>query len=61
MRLGDWKAVKTGPKAKIKLFDLALDPKEQNDLAETHPGLVSRIKGMMEAARTPSEHFELVR
>ncbi|WP_164112152.1 MULTISPECIES: arylsulfatase [Sphingobacterium] len=47
IRLGDWKGVKTdvkaNPKANWSLFDLKLDPKEQNDVALEHPEVLRKL------------------
>lgn len=46
IRTGDWKAfvrdIRKGNR-KIELYDLSVDPREQNDVAEQHPDVVSRV------------------
>jgi len=55
VRSGNWKAVRqpmfTG---EIELYDLASDPGEEHDVAAQHPEIVRRMRGIMEAAHTPS-------
>lgn len=56
---GQWKAVrvftkrnKTNPK--VELYNLAIDPSEQNDLASAHPKRVNQMKTLMGTSRTRS-------
>lgn len=61
LRQGKWKAVKyqvlKKPKKRIELYDLELDPQEQNNLADNHPELVVELTKLMQEARTPSDIF----
>src|SRR5262245_31326408 len=51
IRAGDWKGLKRnllkGP-APMELYNLAKDISEKNDVAETHPGVVKRLEGILE-------------
>lgn len=51
---GKWKLVwRVVLPSKIELFDLSVDPNEQNDLAAAHPGVVMELQAMILAeART---------
>ena len=44
MRLGKWKLhLPRKQRGKPELYDLALDPSESNNIAETHPEVVDRL------------------
>jgi arylsulfatase A-like enzyme len=47
VRAGQWKLLVDG--AHFLLFDLRADPGEKNDLAAQHPGLVVKLKNLLEA------------
>lgn len=53
-RDGKWKAVKTGVRGPIELYDLSQDPGEEKDLAEVHPELVARFTELFKQAHTDS-------
>jgi len=62
IRLGDWKAIRTGLKKKnanhsFQLYNLKTDIGEQNDVAAQHPELIERIKKIAQKARIPSKEF----
>jgi len=64
VRLGDWKGVRLGghddPDAPIELYDLSVDPSEENDVAGAHPDIVDRIRDVMRSrthARLPQWNF----
>lgn len=50
IRMGNWKGL--GSPGKLKLYDLAKDVGEQNDLAAEHPELVNKLSAFMEQAWT---------
>ena len=43
VRWQDWRLYKKHEKDRWKLFDLSSDPREQNDLAAKHPGIVKQL------------------
>jgi len=59
-RLGDWKGVRLGghedAMAPVELYNLTVDPQEQNNLAVQHPDVVAQLKAIMDS-RSPS-HIE---
>ena len=55
VRMDQWKAVKT--KGKIELFDLQTDVSEKNNMAQQHPDIVEKIRGIMDAAHEDSGFF----
>jgi len=57
VRMGDWKAVRTGLDGKLELFDLTKDIGERHDVAGEHPETVAKIEAYLRTARTPSEHW----
>ena len=57
-RLGRWKAVQDPIEQPIRLYDLAVDVAETNDVSDVHPELVADLKQQMDGARVPSPfHF----
>lgn len=70
VRVGDWKAIRTGlnPGAKakakagagkIELYDLAKDPAETTDLAGQHPDVVARLAKVMQEQHVKSALFPI--
>jgi arylsulfatase A-like enzyme len=54
LRDSDWKLIETknkGREAKIELFNLAKDPNEKSNLAETNPDIVTKLKAQLEEHR----------
>ncbi|MDT0551837.1 arylsulfatase [Urechidicola vernalis] len=62
IRKGKWKGVKYNvlkdPNGIIELYNLELDPGEENNLASKHPKLVKELTKLMREARTPSDIFK---
>ncbi|MDE6655271.1 MAG: arylsulfatase, partial [Muribaculaceae bacterium] len=57
VREGDWKLVVH--KGKCRLYNLAEDIHEDNDVAALYPEVVERMKGYIREAHTPSELFKI--
>ncbi|MDF1659219.1 MAG: hypothetical protein P1U58_16495, partial [Verrucomicrobiales bacterium] len=59
LRQGNWKAVikdlQKNPEAKMELYDLAKDPSESKDLAETLPDKVAEMTATLIEARDEPE------
>jgi arylsulfatase len=52
-RMGEWKAVRPKPNAKLELYNLARDPFEQTDISAKHPDVVNKIEALMRESRVP--------
>ena len=62
VRMGDWKAVRTGLKNDaadhaVQLYNLSTDGSESRDVAGQHPDVVRRAQEIMVSARSESELF----
>ncbi len=57
VRWKNWKAVRTGQKGELELYDLGEDIAEQNDLSRENPAIVIAIEKYLEEARVDSEHW----
>jgi arylsulfatase A len=61
VRKGDWKGVKLNyarrPNAKMQLFNLSTDLREENNIADQHPEVVAELERIMKEAHVPSEFF----
>lgn len=54
VRAGDWKLQVDGRQNKIWLFDLATDPTEQSNLADSQPDKVAELQGLLDAHHADS-------
>lgn len=61
VRMGDWKAYRSGLGESIELYNLSEDIGEQNDVASSHPTIMAKIEEILHSARTESELFPLVK
>lgn len=52
LRIGDWKLIDWKWHRGTELFHLASDPGEQNNVAEAHPDIVARLRGVLETFHT---------
>jgi len=56
LRFGRWKALR-GLGKRVLLYDLAVDPREENEIAHLEPEVVARAEAYFEEARGPSEEW----
>ena len=58
IRMGNWKAIRTGLKANRnspwELYDLAADPAEENNLAAQHPALLRQFDDIVKKEHRPA-------
>jgi arylsulfatase A-like enzyme len=62
LRMGNWKGVKLNVKAgnaKLELYNLSKDPKEQHDIAAAHPAVVKQMNDYIKEAHVESAVFPL--
>jgi len=59
VRMGRWKAVRSGASGKLELYDLRTDLGETNDVANQHPDVVAKIENHLATARTESQYWPL--
>ncbi|NWK57440.1 arylsulfatase [Verrucomicrobiaceae bacterium N1E253] len=64
IRMGDWKGIrenvmKSGSKTPLKLYNLAKDIGESEDVAQQHPEVVAEIEKLMRDARVPNKLFPM--
>jgi len=62
IRKEQWKGIKYNvlkkPNQRIELYNLDLDPSEENNLASQYPKVVVELTKLMQEARTPSDIFQ---
>ena len=57
VRMGHWKAVRLKTGAPLELYDLAVDPKEEQDVAATRADVARKIEAHLSKARTESDRW----
>ncbi len=60
VRMGNWKGIRVGTAEPIHLYDLSADLLEQNNLAEEHPDIVTKMEAVMKEAHTPTPYWPTV-
>lgn len=65
IRVGDWKAVKlkvsTNANAPVELYNIKLDPFEQNNLAVKEPAMAAKLDSMITKAHTYNKDWPLLK
>jgi arylsulfatase A-like enzyme len=61
VRQGAWKGIRDAATGAFELYDLSKDIGEKHDVAAVNPDVVTRMEGIMRAARTDSALFPLVK
>jgi len=56
-RRQNWKVLRKKRGAKLELYDLAIDPGEQNDVSKEHPAIVEMFEDYLKTARTKSPNY----
>lgn len=59
IRMGHWKAVRSGPGRELELYDLSSDPGERHNVASDHAELVAKIEDLLANARTDSAEWPI--
>lgn len=57
LRMGSWKAIRTGAGKRLELYDLTTDLGETNNVAAQHPDVIAKIEEELKAARTDSDRW----
>jgi arylsulfatase A-like enzyme len=57
VRMGDWKAVRTGVDGPLELYNLKTDIGEKNNVAGKHAEIVARIEEYLKTVRTPADRW----
>jgi arylsulfatase A-like enzyme len=59
VRMGDWKGVRIGADAPVKLYNLSKDIGETKNVASKHRRVVSQIEEIMRSARSDSQDYRI--
>ncbi len=54
VRMGNWKAVRLAKDQPMELYNLAVDPFEQRNVAPSQPAVIAKIESYLKGARTES-------
>src|SRR5207247_1221054 len=54
VRMGPWKAVRTGKNAPLEIYNLDADRQERQNVAGAHPEVVGKLEAYLRTARTES-------
>ncbi len=57
VRMGRWKALRLKKDAPLELYDLDTDPREEREVAASHPDVVAKIEAYLKTARTESARW----
>lgn len=59
VRFGDWKAVRSGTKKALELYDLKADVGERHNVAAEHPDLVAKAEALMAQAHRDDPNWPI--
>jgi arylsulfatase A len=59
IRMGDWKAVRNGPRQSVELYDLKADPGEKTNLAEQNADVLRKATALLSSARTDDPNWPM--
>jgi arylsulfatase A len=59
IRIGEWKAVRNGPRRPIELYNLDSDLAESKDVAAERPEIVARAEALMKSARVDDPNWPM--
>jgi arylsulfatase A len=57
IRMGDWKAIQPKPDARFELYNLKEDLAETKNLADQHPELIEKLRGIATDAHTSEREY----
>lgn len=57
VRFGNWKALRSGPRAKTELYDIQKDPGETQNVAEKYPEITAEGEKLLKELRTESSEW----
>ena len=60
VREGHWKAVRPGKNAKFELYDLSTDVSESNDVAASHPDVLTRLTTAAKESHSPPQRGKVL-
>lgn len=60
IRFGNWKAVRSGPRADVELYDLSKDVAESNNMASDNAPIVEKAELLMKSARVEDPNWPWV-